>query len=100
MTSYEDQFARDNGAARVAAWAHENLGPGNPAQSFAYGVAMGMNAGGFKCDQCGASRWGRPTTAGWIECGNECGNYVDALLFVDDPQIARALQILRRSRYA
>ncbi len=69
------------------------------AQSYGYGVAMGLNAGGFKCDSCEAANWGEAKPTAWIEC-RVCGNPLDTLLLVDDPQAARALQILARRRYA
>ena len=62
---------------------------------------MGLNAGQgyFECDSCATSNWGEAKPTGWIECRN-CGNPLDTLLLVDDPQAARALQILARKRYA
>jgi hypothetical protein len=69
------------------------------AQAYAYGAAMGLNTGGFKCDSCEAANWGEAKATAWIEC-RICGNPLDALLLVDDPNIARALQVLARNRYA
>ena len=91
MTTYEDFFARQQ--AREP-YVNREL------EAYAYGVAMGLNAGGYTCDQCGASRWSKPTSAGWIECGLECGNYIDAKFFIDDRGYARDLSIDNRSRYA
>ena len=78
------------------------------AQSYAYGVAMGLNVAEFECPACGkAKRWGNATPTGWIECtailttlGATCGQPLDTLTIVDDPQVARALQVLARNRYA
>ena len=71
------------------------------AQTFAYGVAMGLNAGQFECDSCGAARWRSDATAtAWIRVRQPVGTRSTTLLLVDDPQAARTLQILARSRYA